>query len=157
MGHRKIVEHTLTGVFLIGGDLMGNVSILDSLMEEKLMNMHTAFVGRIISVSGDTATVQPLNKVKQYGKAAQAQAVITDVPILYNARYKLKPYTLKYEGGGDTVKELKTVERVDLKSGDIVFCVCADRDISETRNGSMVTPSVGRHHNQSDCVIVGCL
>lgn len=138
---------------------MGNLTVIDDIIEEKLYNVHTAFVAKITSISGDktTASVQPLSMVKQYGKAAQKQSIITNVPILYNARYKLKPKTLKYESGGDVISTLETVERVELKAGDIVFCVCADRDISVTRTGSMTTPSVARHHNQSDAVIVGVL
>lgn len=136
---------------------MGYASVFNDMIEEKLMGMNTAFVARIVSVGESTATVQPLNKVKQYGKSAQKQSVIPNVPILYNARYKMKKYDLKYKDWNDSNQTLKTFERIDLKAGDVVFCVCADRDITETKNGSMATPSVGRHHNMSDCVIVGVL
>lgn len=152
---------------------MGYSTIIENLIEEQLMNIHTAFVGKVISVSGNTATVQPLNKVKQYGKKAETQSVIPNVPILNNARYKLQPATVKYVSDVDldtnrsdgyvtsasvdiTTKTIETVKRVGLAKGDIVFCVCADRDITEARRGNMAVPSVG-HHSQSDAVIVGVL
>lgn len=142
---------------------MGYQSVLENMMEEKLMSIHTAFIGKIISLSADKskATIQPLNKVKQYAKTAQKQSILQDVPILYNARYKLKPKKLKYVSNvsdhSPVFETLETVERIELKSGDVVFCVCADREISETKNGNFALPSVARHHNQSDCVIVGVL
>ena len=145
---------------------MGNLTAFDNIIEEKLMSMHTAFVAKIISVKGNSATVQPLNMVKQYGKTAQKQTVLQDVPILFNAQNKLEPYNLTYVKDVSlnsatsisvTKETLETVKRKKLEAGDVVFCVCADRDISETKNGNMATPSVARHHNQSDAVIVGIL
>lgn len=142
---------------------MGNMTYFDDLINEKLMSVHTAFCAKILSISGDgaSATIQPLNNVKQYGKAAQKQSVLKSVPILKNARFKLEPYKLRYVSSVNnhipTYKELETVERKELSVGDTVYCICADRDISETAKGVQATPSVGRHHNMSDAVIVGVL
>ena len=41
-----------------------------------------------------------------------------------------------------------------LKAGDTVFCMCAERDITETKKGKFATPAQGRHM-MSDAVIVG--
>ena len=140
---------------------MGNLTVLNNIIEENMMNMHTAFVGKILSVKGNSATVQPLNRVKQYGKKEQAQSVLKDVPILNHARWKYKARKLEYvKNVSDHVAikdSIEIVEREEIGPGDIVFCMCADRDITETKNGSMATPSVGRHHNMSDAVIVGHL
>lgn len=142
---------------------MGNLSIFNDMIEEKLMGVHTAFVATIVSIPEDakTATIQPLSMIKQYGKGAKAQSIIKDVPILQNARFKLEPYTLKYvksvSGDSASYDELETVKRKKLEKGDVVFCVCADRDISETKKGSMTTPSVARHHDASDAVIIGVI
>ena len=152
---------------------MGNSTIFERMIEEKLLNIHTAFIGKIISVSGNTAKVQPLNKVKQYGREAEQQSVLQNVPILNNARFKLQSATVEYVSDVDldtnksdgyvtsasidkTTKTIETVKRVGLTKGDIVFCVCADRDITEARRGNMAVPSIG-HHSQSDAVIVGVL
>lgn len=153
---------------------MGNLTILENLIDEKLMNMHTCFIGKVTATNGKTATVQPLNKVKQYGKTAQTQSVIPNVPILENARYKLNPLdiscitsinlsTSKSDGYvtsvsvTPTTKTLHTYSRESIGKGDIVVCVCGERDITETKKGKLATPSVGRHHNQSDAIIVGVL
>lgn len=153
---------------------MGHLTVLDNLMEEKLMNMNTAFIGKITAIKKNSATIQPLNKVKQYGKTAQKQSVLLDVPILNHTKYKYEPYKLKYvkdvsisTTSADgyltsaslnvTKDEVEIVERKELKAGDVVLCVCSDRDITETKNGTLATPSVGRHHNMSDAIIVGVI
>lgn len=101
---------------------------IQGLINNALMNTHTAFCGKVISVSGRFAKVQPLNMVKAKGGNAQKQAVITKVPIL---------------------------RHVDgVTKGDTVFCVCAERDITETRKGNFDLPVSGRHMI-SDAVIVG--
>ena len=93
-----------------------------------LMQTHTAFCAKVIRVTGKTADVQPLNMVKAIGGKAQKQAVIPKVPILQHV-----------EG---------------VKKGDTVFCMCAERDITETRKGKFALPVQGRH-KLSDAVIVG--
>lgn len=110
---------------------------IQGMINNALMQTHTAFCGKVLSVSGDFAKVQPLNMVKAKGGKAQKQAVITKVPIL-------KP-TYCIEG---------TAYKCDIEAGDTVFCVCAERDITETRKGKFALPVSGRHM-LSDAVIVG--
>lgn len=101
---------------------------IQGMINNALMQTHTAFCGKVISVEGNFAKVQPLNMVKAIGGKAQKQAVIPKVPIL---------------------------QHVDgVAAGDTVFCVCAERDISETRKGNFALPVSGRHM-LSDAVIVG--
>lgn len=103
-------------------------NVIQGLINNALMQTHTAFCGKVISVSGSTAKVQPLNMIKAKGGNAQKQAVIPSVPIL------------KHVGA--------------VAVGDTVFCVCAERDITETRKGKFDLPVQGRHM-LSDAVIVG--
>ncbi len=146
---------------------IGAQTIINDLIDEKLLALNTAFLAKVISVSGNSAKIQPLNRVKQYGGAAKTQAVLTDVPILHNAKYKLKPVDVEYVESISTThsagyvssvtahkKTLKTYEREGISKGDIVFCVCSDRDSTEAKRGNISTPPVG-HHNQSDAFIVG--
>lgn len=141
---------------------MGHLSILNDLMEEKLLSLNTAFIAKVLSVSGNTAKIQPLNMVKQYGKKAEKQSVLSSVPILNNARYKLSAASIEYVSSVNfdtksvSKKTLNTCKRESISKGDIVFCVCADRDITEARRGKEAVPSLG-HHSQSDAVIVGIL
>ena len=149
---------------------MGGMSAaLNGLVEEKLLNMHTAFIGKIVSMSGASmCSVKPLDKIKAYGQSAKSQAVITKVPILNHVRrYELVKQSLKvtdtYTGGGsispnphpsaDNVGHLKVSP---LKAGDIVLCVCADRDISSSAKGMSTIPPVG-HHDIKDAVVIGFL
>ena len=135
-------------------------------VEEKLLNLHTAFIGKIVAKNGDyKAKVQPLSLIKQYGKSPMKQAILTDVPILKNV-YHLELYETEIDGGahsqysGNGVhthgKHGGHVRIVPLKVGDIVFCMCAERDITETKKGNLALPALG-HHEIKDAVIVGVL
>ena len=120
-------------------------NVIQGMINNALMQTHTAFCGKVISVSGDYAKVQPLNMVKAIGGKAQKQAVITKVPILQPA-HKAK---VKYDG-----KWCEVEYECTIKAGDTVYCVCAERDITETRKGKFALPVSGRHM-LSDAVIVG--
>lgn len=147
--------------------------VFDDMIEEKLLNLHTAFIGKVISVQGETmCSVQPLDKIKAYGQKEKSQAVITRVPILNHVRhYSLVKQSLSvkvsdsYTGGGsgsispdthptpDNVGHLKVEP---LKAGDIVLCVCCERDISSSSKGVSTVPPVG-HHSIGNAVVVGLL
>lgn len=110
---------------------MGMTEAIDGLVEEKLLNLHTAFIGKVVSVqSAYLCTVQPLDKTKAYGKTAKQYAVITRVPVL------------RHVGA--------------VHAGDIVLCVCAERDISSAVKGQSTTPPVG-HHQIKDAIVVGVI
>lgn len=127
---------------------MSNASVLNDLIDQKLMSVHTAFIGKVVSVSGTLATVQPLNMVKTVGGEAQKQAVITNCPVLSSA-VKLTSFICAETG-------MKCTSFRSVVSGDVVFCMCADRDISATRTGSFATPLAG-HHMLTSAVVVGIL
>ena len=120
-------------------------NVIQGMINNALMQTHTAFCGKVISVSGNLAKVQPLNMVKAIGGKAQKQAVITNVPIL-QPTYKAE---VTYNGNKCSVSY-----KNDIKAGDTVFCVCAERDITETIKGKFALPVMGRHMI-SDAVIVG--
>lgn len=112
---------------------MGILKNLDDLIEKKLLELHTAYLAKVISVSGSNAKIQPLGMYKEYGKSAQKQAVLSHVPFTK---------TVKETGG--------------VKKNDIVVCICCDRDITEAKKGKNVLPPVG-HHSMSDSIIIGVL
>ncbi|MCM1329360.1 MAG: hypothetical protein NC253_07945 [Ruminococcus sp.] len=60
-------------------------------MEQKLLHLHTAFIGKITKLSKDcgTACVQPLDLLKPLGKQPKRQAVLSDIPVLEHCRYRL--------------------------------------------------------------------
>ena len=152
---------------------MGLGTTIDNMVEEKLLGMHTAFIGKVVSVdSPSLCTVQPLDKIKAYGKTAKAQAVITNVPVLNHVRhYTLIKTSLSvsvsdtFTGGGTAVLTPNPHPEADneghlkvepIKAGDLVFCVCAERDISSSSQGVSTTPPVG-HHQIANAVVVGLL
>ena len=152
---------------------MGKQSILDDMIEDKLLDMNTAYIAKVLSYSNGEATVQPLNMVKQYGKSAIKPSVVSNIPVVVSARYKMRSDEISFisDVTAETTKEgayitsvslnveqskMQVVAPVELKAGDLVFCVCADRDITEARRGKMSTPQIG-HHSLSDSVVVGIL
>lgn len=142
---------------------MGNLSLFENIIEEKLLGVHTAYIAKVISYNNGQATVQPLGLVKQYGKAAQKQPVVSRIPVIQSARNKIIEVNRSCGTGvtGGENCELLTENRTHLEleplaAGDLVFCMCADRDITEAKNGNMATPALG-HHSLSDSVVVGIL
>lgn len=136
---------------------MSMSTIINGLIDEKLKSMHVAFVAKILSVSGDKAKIQPLGLIRDYGGKATKQAVITGVHISDSARYKVtsKTITYVYNSNGDR-KEQAIAVPTPIKAGDIVLCVCCDRNIDSALKGENSLPPVG-FHNQSDCVIVAIM
>jgi hypothetical protein len=127
---------------------MGNLRVFENIVENKLMNLHTAYLAKIVSVKGATAKIQPLGNVKAYGQKAKKQAPLSAVPIIQSARNKVTQKTIST---GDNVAVL-----TPIKAGDIVIVVCCERNITDARKGINSTPVVG-HHSMSDSVIVGIL
>ena len=122
---------------------MGQLKFFEAMIEKAMLDLHTAFIAKILSVSENQAKIQPLGLTKEIGGNAKAYAPISSVPITNQARYKLS-----VDGG--------ILTAYPISSGDIVICVCCDRDITEARHGKNTLPPSG-HHSMSDCVIVGVL
>ena len=120
--------------------LMGS-AVFQALIEQALLQVHTAFVGSVVRVNGNMATIQPLDMVKSAGGAAKKQAIIENCPVLQSA--------VKFTA-------LNPAAVRSVQPGDTVFCVCAERNISETRNGAVAVPVSG-HHELTDAVVVGIL
>lgn len=109
---------------------MGNLSFFENIVEKKLLNLHTAYLGKVISTNGKTAKIQPLGLSKAYGETAQKQSPLTNVPV---------------------TKQVK-----EISVGDIVVCICCERDITGAKKGRNTTPALG-HHSMSDSIIIGVL
>lgn len=132
---------------------MGLDKYLRETIQQTLKNLHTAYLGKVLSVKGNTATVQPLGLTKAYGEKAKAQAIVSNIPIAFT---KTKTEEITYMVS-ETKTETKTIiVPSTLARGDIVVCVVCDRDITEARKGNNALPPVGEH-SLSDSVIVGCL
>lgn len=134
---------------------MNGSKFFENMIEQRLLDMHTAYIGKVLSINGDKAKVQPLGMYKQYGETAKNQAVVSAV---IATRYKItKTEKITYVENSSLTQKTKTIPVVeDLKAGSIVVCVCCDRDITEARKGKNTVPAIG-HHSLSDSVIVGIL
>ncbi len=121
------------------------------------METNVAFIGKIISVHGEKADIQPLGLIKQQGEAAKPQAPISDVPIARSARYKAEISEIRYavDGYGHT-ETAKVLKPAEIKPGDLAVCICCDRDIRAAVNGVSELPEAGCHSKQN-AVIVGII
>lgn len=148
---------------------MGYSKVFGDMIDEKLMNMSTAYIGKVLEYkkAEAVATIQPLTMVKQYGKSAEKPSTVPNVPVISSARYKfemeiaggVEEFTVT-RGGDNCLKSSDVtsykVKYKPIEAGDIVICVCCDRDITDTKNGVMATPPVG-HHSMSDSVVIGII
>lgn len=139
---------------------MGNLTVLENIMENKLLNLHTAYIAKVISTNGKTAKIQPLGNVKAYGQKAKKQAPLSNVPIIQSARNKVTQKSITYVTDVSNHIASKTTTNVavltPISAGDIVLVVCCDRNIADAQKGINSTPVIG-HHSMSDSVIVGIL
>lgn len=108
-----------------------NLKYFENLINQKLLGLHTCYLAKVLSVNGSYATVQPLALIKAYGENPKKQAVIENIPIAKHA-----------------------VE--DVQADATVICICAERDITQTKLGRFALPSL-RHHSLSDSIIIGVL
>lgn len=121
--------------------------LINECFDEKAKNLHCAFIAQILSVNGNKAKIQPLGLTKQYGGTAQKQAVIEGVHISRSALYKFTTTSIDN-------KIVAVPEKIS--AGDVVLCVCCDRNIEAALKGKNELPPVGCH-NKSDCVIVSII
>ena len=135
---------------------MANLSkLINEIVEDKIKNLHCAFIAQILSINGNKAKIQPLGLTKQYGGTAQKQAVISGVHIAKSALYKFERENLSYDLGNSTRSKWVAVP-TPIAVGDIVLCVCCDRNIDAALKGKNELPPVSSH-NKSDCVIVAII
>lgn len=122
---------------------MGNLKYFENMIEKQMLDLHTAFLAKILNVNGSTAKIQPLGLTREIGGDPKKYAVISGVPIMNQAKYKLSII--------DGILNAQTIT-----AGDVAVCVCCDRNITEAVKGINALPPPG-HHTMSDCVIVGVL
>ncbi len=121
---------------------------IKSIVDQRLLDIHTNYIANIVSIDINKVTVQPLNMIKAYGRKAQKAAVIGDIPIIM-------PYKYVYMVDKETNK-VKRIEQRELETGDTVYCGVCDRDITEAKKGN-ISAMTGRHHNLSDSVVIAGL
>ena len=129
------------------------MNFTEQLINEKIINLHTAFIGKVIGVNDNTARVVPLTYSKNIGGTLKEQTPVS-ARIPQNIKVKRKDITYRVS---DNTSETTTVIVPDeLVVGDIVFCGVSERDItSENIMGKTIEPT--RHHDINDSVVLAVL
>lgn len=119
-------------------DAAGTLSkLIDGFVNRAMTGVHVAIPCRVVTFDETTcrADVQPLVKTGD-----DMPAVIQSVPALGRKR----------KFGPDI-----EVEKPFYEKGDVVYVVCADREIKNTLRGQVAAPDSTRVHDINDAVIVG--
>lgn len=114
--------------------------LINEMIEEKLYKVHTSYIAKVLSVSGNRATIQPLHKTKERGFIANNYSVIQNVPI---CRFPLK-------NGSEVINYT-----LHVQSGSIVLVTACERSINVS--GNTYLPRTGSHHSIQDSVIIGVI
>lgn len=126
------------------------ISFFENMIDSKILNIHTAYLGKVVSISGNTARVQPLTMSKAIGGKSAEQSTTTAV-IPPNIKYRADKITYRIS---DDRSETTTVLVPDsLAVGDTVYVGVCDRDISFAKKG-IIGKATSRHHNINDGVIL---
>lgn len=141
---------------------MSLAGVIKNIVEQESKNNHFAFLATILKIEGKRAKIQPLGLIKDYGGVAKKQSVITNVPIAESALNRVVAENVEFVSSVNfsTESVTKKTEQIakikPIAIGDIVLCVCCDRNIQAALKGENALPVVG-YHNQSDCVIVAII
>lgn len=104
--------------------------VTNSILEQKLLRLRTCYIAKVVDTDGIVAKIQPLNITKYSDGTESIPNQLSNVPVIKSAR--------------------------DLAIGDLVVCICADRNISSAKRGRMEVPPKGRH-SISDSIVIGIL
>ena len=133
----------------------------EKLIESKLVALHTGFVGKVLSVSGEYAAVMPLTYSKSSTGVLTEQAQVTAyVPAHIKREVKTITYLTSVAGSESSVtsesESADVLVDADLEAGDIVYCGVCERDFTaEQLNGDIVEPT--RRHDANDAIILAVL
>ncbi len=120
--------------------------VTNSILEQKLLRLRTCYIAKVVDTNGITAKIQPLNIIKYTDGTEKIPNQLSNVPVVESARQKVA-----YDMGTNTISSVRPI-----CEGDLVVCICADRNISAAKRGKMEVPPRGRH-SISDSIIIGIL
>ena len=121
---------------------MSAYTAINAIIEEKLLNLHTAMPCKVLSYANGEATIQPLYlKVSKHEEGPYPP--IEGVPVL-KQRFKVN-------GGTPQTYE------AEYQKGDIVLVVFSERALDNVMTGKIAHPEFNRRHSINDAVIVGLI
>lgn len=129
------------------------MSYFPNRIKEAVLQIHTAYLGKVLSISGNTARIQPLTKYKALQGQSKEQSTTTAI-IPPNIKFKTEEITYLVS---ETSSRTKTVVvPASLAVGDIVYVGVCDRDITYAKKG-VISEATHRHHDINDGVILRVL
>ena len=129
---------------------MNGMSYFNSAIEQHLLKIRTGYIGRVLSIEGSEARIQPLSSYQATGGSAEESKPASAL-IPQDIKYKEKTITYM-KSLVDT--ETETILIPDkLAVGDVVFVGISDRDITYAKKGLSKT-ATNRHHDINDGVIL---
>lgn len=114
---------------------MGAYKYLDAVIDQKLQGIHTCYLAKVLSATDETAKIQPLGLISRADGSTEKQSVLSKVPIIPRL-------------WNDIENEVYRVWK-----GDIVICICCERNITAAKSGANVATPAG-HHSMSDSIII---
>ncbi|MBP2002564.1 hypothetical protein J2Z69_003650 [Paenibacillus shirakamiensis] len=113
-------------------------NLLARYLDDRITALRVGLPCKVIAFDTDSATadIQPLTRTSKTDPA-----MLHSVPVL-SQRYHVH--------GGDP-----QVYTPVLYPGDVVFAVCADRELQNVKSGNVASPDTNRSHSVNDAVIVG--
>lgn len=126
------------------------MNFTEKLIDGKIINIHTAFIGKVITINGNIARVQPLTYSKNInGELKEQTPIAAHIP----RNIKVKEEAITYRISDYNSKTTTVIVPDKLAVGDIVYCGVSERDISgENLGGKIAEPT--RHHDINDSVIL---
>lgn len=124
------------------------------LVDSKILGIHTAFLGKVTQIAGDTAMVKPLTMYRTKDGAAMEQS---EVCAVVPQSVKTEERTITYRVSEYADESTTVLVPVPLKTGDLVFVGVCERDITAARQGILEEPGSRRHHDMNDGVILRVL
>lgn len=132
---------------------MYDYTSINNMIRNQLINVHTAFIGKVLSINDNSARIQPLTMYKATGGEYKRQSPVSAV-IPQNIKHTTQ--TITYMTSLDNSKTVTVLVPAELRPGDIVYCGVCDRDITDAKKGNISRPSI-RHHDMNDGVILAVL
>ena len=121
--------------------MSNGLKVLDGLIEEKLYNLHTMTVGKVVKVNANSYDVQPLIMTKEIGDdAGERLPLLIEVPALSQK--------VRLDGVRKTLTDAYEV-------GDVVYLGFGERSIEYAVTGREALPADFRRHSLNDAVILG--
>ncbi|WP_240415033.1 Gp138 family membrane-puncturing spike protein [Paenibacillus periandrae] len=117
---------------------------LDAMINESLLNLHTALPCIVISFDpvGMTCDLQPVFKQKHNDGSLVTPSSVIKAPCVWQ-RFLI----------GEEEKDFKPV----YVAGDLVLAIIAERAIDHALSGVVADPKFNRHHELQDAIVVGRL